>query len=64
MKYIYFFLLVIILSSCDNKQVYDTYKEVDDLLNEAKLLHDSATKDLELIHLKNDSLIDIYFPKE
>ena len=61
MKYIYFFILVV-LSSCDNKQVYDTYKEVDYLMNKTKALHDSAIKDLELIHSKNDSLIDIYFP--
>jgi hypothetical protein len=61
MKYIYFFILII-LSSCDKKQVYNTYKEVDDLIDEAKTLHDSAMKDLELIHSKNDSLINIYFP--
>lgn len=61
MKYIYFFILVV-LSSCDNKQVYDTYKEVDYLMNKTKALHDSAMKDLELIHSKNDSLINIYFP--
>lgn len=63
MKYIYFFILVI-LSSCDNKQVYDAYKEVDNLIDHTKALHDSALKDLKLITCKNDSLIDIYFPKK
>lgn len=63
MKYIYFFILFI-LSSCDNKQAYNVYKEVDDLIDYTKALHDSAMKDLELISCKNDSLINIYFPKQ
>jgi hypothetical protein len=69
MKYIYFFILIT-LSSCENKQVYSTYKkannlinEASNLINEAKLMYDSAIIDLKLTTFKNDSLPSVYFPK-
>jgi hypothetical protein len=63
MKYIYFLLLTT-LSSCENKQVYKTYKKVGDLVDEAKLVYDSAIIDLKLMHLKKDSLLSTYFSKK
>jgi hypothetical protein len=62
MKYIYFFILIT-LSSCENKQVYSTYKKASNLINEAKLMYDSAIIDLKLTTFKNDSLPSVYFPK-
>jgi hypothetical protein len=62
MKYIYFFILIT-LSSCENKQVYSTYKKASNLINEAKLMYDSAIIDLKLTTFKNDSLPSVYFLK-
>lgn len=63
MKY-YFLFLLLILSSCENKTVCSVYKTVDSLYEVTKAIHDSALINLEIIHSKNDSLLDIHFPKK
>jgi len=49
--------------SCTEDCSKVSYADIDSLVKETISLRDSAVKNLELIHTKNDSLLDIYFPK-
>jgi len=61
MKYIC--LLIFVMVSCTEDCSKVSYADIDSLVKETISLRDSAVRNLELIHTKNDSLLDIYFPK-
>jgi hypothetical protein len=42
----------------------DPYQEYDELIVESEALTDSAIMCLKMLHDKNDSLLDKYFPKD
>ena len=42
----------------------EPYKEYDELIAETNSLNDSALMYLKMLHERNDSLLDIYFPKD
>jgi hypothetical protein len=49
--------------SCTEECSKVSYTDIDSLMQETEYLRDSAVKNLELLYIKNDSLLDIYFPK-
>ena len=61
MKYIC--LLIFVMVSCTEECSKVSYTDIDSLMQETEYLRDSAVKNLELLYIKNDSLLDIYFPK-
>ena len=42
----------------------EPYREYEELIAETHSLNDSALMYLKMLHERNDSLLDIYFPKD
>ena len=54
-------IIIMIMSLTPNQ---DPYQEYDELIVETNNLTDSAIMCLKMLHDKNDSLLDRYFPKD
>lgn len=52
-------IIIMIMSLTPNQ---DPYQEYDELVVESEALTDSALLYLKELHMKNDSLLDKYFP--
>jgi hypothetical protein len=57
-------LSVIIIMVMSLTPSQDPYQEYDELIIETNNLTDSAIMCLKMLHDKNDSLLDKYFPKD
>jgi hypothetical protein len=57
-------LSVIIIMVMSLTPSQDPYQEYDELIVETNNLTDSAIMCLKMLHDKNDSLLDKYFPKD
>jgi hypothetical protein len=57
-------LSVIIIMVMSLTPSQDPYQEYDELIVESEALTDSAIMCLKMLHDKNDSLLDKYFPKD
>ena len=57
-------LSVIIIMVMSLTPSQDPYQEYDELMVETNNLTDSAIMCLKMLHDKNDSLLDKYFPKD
>jgi hypothetical protein len=55
-------VIIIMVMSLNPSQ--DPYQEYDELIVESEALTDSAIMCLKMLHDKNDSLLDKYFPKD
>ena len=55
-------VIIIMVMSLASSQ--DPYQEYDELVVESEALTDSAIMCLKMLHYKNDSLLDKYFPKD
>ena len=55
-------VIIIMVMSLASSQ--DPYQEYDELVVESEALTDSAIMCLKMLHDKNDSLLDKYFPKD
>ena len=55
-------VIIIMVMSLNPSQ--DPYQEYDELIVETNNLTDSAIMCLKMLHDKNDSLLDKYFPKD
>jgi hypothetical protein len=55
-------VIIIMVMSLTPSQ--DPYQEYDELIVESEALTDSAIMCLKMLHDKNDSLLDKYFPKD
>ena len=55
-------VIIIMVMSLNPSQ--DPYQEYDELIVETNNLTDSAIMCLKMLHDKNDSLLDRYFPKD
>ena len=55
-------VIIIMVMSLASSQ--DPYQEYDELVVESEALTDSAIMCLKMLHDKNDSLLDRYFPKD
>ena len=55
-------VIIIMVMSLTSSQ--DPYQEYDELIVETNNLTDSAIMCLKMLHDKNDSLLDRYFPKD
>jgi hypothetical protein len=54
-------IVIMIMSLTPNEE---SYKEYDELIIETNNLTDSAIMCLKMLHDRNDSLLDKYFPKD
>ena len=54
-------IIILIMSLTSDQEPYQKY---EDLVVESESLTDSALLYLRELHIKNDSLLDKYFPKE
>jgi hypothetical protein len=54
-------IIIMVMSLTPNQ---DPYQEYDELIVETNNLTDSAIMCLKMLHDKNDSLLDRYFPKD
>jgi hypothetical protein len=54
-------IIIMIMSLTPNQEPYQEYEE---LVLESEALTDSAIMCLKMLHDKNDSLLDKYFPKD
>lgn len=57
-------LSVIIIMVMSLTPSQDPYQEYEELVVESEILTDSAIMCLKMLHDKNDSLLDKYFPKD
>ena len=57
-------LSVIIIMVMSLTPSQDPYQEYEELVVESEALTDSAIMCLKMLHDKNDSLLDKYFPKD
>jgi hypothetical protein len=54
-------IIIMVMSLTPNQ---DPYQEYEELVVESEALTDSAIMCLKMLHDKNDSLLDKYFPKD
>jgi hypothetical protein len=54
-------IIIMLMSLTPNEE---SYKEYDELIIETNKLTDSAIMCLKMLHDRNDSLLDKYFPKD
>jgi hypothetical protein len=54
-------IIIMVMSLTPNQEPYQEYEE---LVLESEALTDSAIMCLKMLHDKNDSLLDKYFPKD